>query len=232
MFLKRSYKPELMDDFSINDERIDRALIELKIINRFLGGNSTSKNGFKEISRKINLDEETILLDVGAGASDIILSLRKNYRVDKIYTLDLNGRACRFAKNNSPSLITICGNVLTLPFNKNKFDLIHASLFFHHFNENEVKNILITLLTSAKHAIIINDLRRSLFAFWGIKILTALFSKSEFVKKDGPLSVKRAFVKNDLLKILNELKINQYTIKRKWAFRWLVIIYKDKVNQF
>jgi hypothetical protein len=41
--MKRSYEPELMDDFSIRDERVDLALKELKIINKFLGGISTSK---------------------------------------------------------------------------------------------------------------------------------------------------------------------------------------------
>jgi hypothetical protein len=29
MFIKRSYSPEIMDDFSIQDERIDEALREL-----------------------------------------------------------------------------------------------------------------------------------------------------------------------------------------------------------
>lgn len=48
------------------------------------------------------------------------------------------------------------------------------------------------------------------------------------VKNDGPLSVKRAFVKGELLMILNELEIGYFLIKRKWAFRWLVIIYKNK----
>jgi hypothetical protein len=48
------------------------------------------------------------------------------------------------------------------------------------------------------------------------------------VKNDGPLSVKRAFVKKELFKILKELEIEYFLIKRKWAFRWLIIIYKNK----
>jgi hypothetical protein len=55
------------------------------------------------------------------------------------------------------------------------------------------------------------------------------FSKSEMVKNDGPLSVKRAFVKKELLEMLNDLGIKRFLIKRKWAFRWLVIIYKNKI---
>jgi hypothetical protein len=76
----------------------------------------------------------------------------------------------------------------------------------------------------SKYGIIINDLHRSTLAYSGIKILTTLFSKSEFVKNDGSLSVKRGFKKKELIRILDELNFN-YKISYKWAFRWLVIIY-------
>ena len=69
------------------------------------------------------------------------------------------------------------------------------------------------------------DLRRSVFAYIGIKILTTLFSSSVMVKNDAPLSVRRGFTKSDLLSILANLNIREFKIKRKWAFRWLIIIY-------
>ena len=101
-------------------------------------------------------------------------------------------------------------------------------MFLHHFSEEKIKDILNNLINSARYAVVINDLRRSILAYRGIKILTMLFSNSKMVKNDGPLSVKRAFVKGELLMILNELEIGYFLIKRKWAFRWLVIIYKNK----
>jgi len=75
---------------------------------------------------------------------------------------------------------------------------------------------------------IINDLRRSVWALIGIKLLTILFSKSSMVKNDAPLSVKRGFIKSELIDMLKSLKIINYKIKRKWAFRWLVAIPKDQ----
>jgi len=111
-----------------------------------------------------------------------------------------------------------------LPFKQKQFDVLHLSLFLHHFKEDEIKKILLHLEQLTKYGMIINDLQRSLFAFLGIKILTILFSKSKFVKNDGPLSVKRGFKKNELVKILDELRFN-YEIKYKWAFRWMVVIY-------
>ncbi len=230
MFLKRKYTPELMDDFTIDDERIEEALAELKIINRWLGGNSTTRSGFNKVSKILPANQVIKILDVGSGASDIILSLGQNFQQKKIFALDLNKKTCRLAKSKSKQIEVTCGNILAVPFKQGKFDLVHASLFVHHFGKEEIKKILTTLLALTNRAVIINDIHRSLLALWGIKILTSLFSKSEFVKNDAPLSVKRAFVKKELVEILNELNFHQYKIIKKWAFRWLIIIYKDAVE--
>lgn len=222
MFFKRSYQKELMDDFTINDERIDSALKELKIINRYLGGNSVTKKGLKKILIKIPSINLTKVLDVGGGASDILLSLKEKNL--KIFSADLNKRITKYVKHNSPEVEIVCANILELPFKQKQFDVIHLSLFLHHFNEKEIKEILTHLSDVAKFGMIINDLQRSILAFLGIKILTTFFSKNEFVRNDGPLSVKKGFKKIELVNILDQLKFN-YEIRYKWAFRWLVIIY-------
>jgi hypothetical protein len=103
---------------------------------------------------------------------------------------------------------------------------LHVSLFLHHFTEEEIFTLLNNFLNIVSYGIIINDLQRSVFALAGIKLLTFLFSKSKFVKNDAPLSVKRGFVRSDLITILNKLNISGYKIFWRWAFRWLIIIYK------
>ncbi len=76
--------------------------------------------------------------------------------------------------------------------------------------------------------VIINDLRRNILAYSGIKILSMIFSKSEFVKNDGPLSVRRAFTKKEFVKILSRTGVDNFIIKRMWSFRFLVIIPSDR----
>jgi ubiquinone/menaquinone biosynthesis C-methylase UbiE len=227
--MQKSYSPEIMDDFSIKDGRIDKALKELKTINYFLGGNSTTKAGIKKILKIIPGDSEVKILDAGSGASDVLLSVKHIITNPKYFCMDINIRTCNFMKANSPSFNIICGNVLKFPIKNEEYDIAHASLFLHHFSEEKIKEIMKNLINSAKYGAVINDLRRSVLAYWGIKILTMLFSKSEMVKNDGPLSVKRAFTKKELLEIINDLNIERFQIKRKWAFRWLIVIYKNKL---
>jgi len=226
MFLRRSDAPEIMDDFSIEDERVDEALKELKLINKFLGGISTSKTGLKSLIRKKHESLDLEVLDVGSGASDVMIALRRNNKKMKITGLVRNKRVCEFLKKSS-EVAVVCGDVKTLPFKFGHFDFVHASLFLHHFKEKEIRNILENLLLLSRFGLIINDLRRSIFALIGIKLLAYFFSKSKMVKNDAPLSVRRGFTKRELKNILTNLACN-YIIKRKWAFRWCIVVYKNK----
>lgn len=219
--MERSFEPELMDDTSVSKELVDEALSELKLINKYLGGNSVSQKGIELLKDK-TVKENLKVLDLGAGSSDNLLMFKEKFQMN-IFPVDLNMNICRVLKEEFPN--TINCNALVLPLKQNSFDAAHASLFFHHFNEDEIVKMLKQLKDVTRDAIVINDLRRSVLALTGIKILTSLFSKSKLVKYDAPLSVKRGFKKNELIKLLKGSGLNNFMIKRKWAFRWLVIIY-------
>ena len=66
-----------MDDFSIQDERIDEALSELKIINKYLGGISTTKSALSYFIQSQN--DELKILDIGSGSSDNLLAVKNKY---------------------------------------------------------------------------------------------------------------------------------------------------------
>lgn len=222
MLLKRSYHKELMDDTSINDARIDTAYKELHIINKFLGGISVTRSGIKYFSNPDS--NELTILDSGGGASDILYDLNNDTLSLNIYSMDLNIYACRYQKLKSGNNKIICADALKFPFKKNSFDLIHSSLFIHHLNEKEIIRLLNSFMPVVKKGIIINELRRNIFALIGIWLLTSVFSGSEFVKFDAPMSVKRAFTKKELVNIFTDAGIKNFIIKRKWAFRFLIII--------
>ncbi|HCY74977.1 MAG TPA: SAM-dependent methyltransferase [Ignavibacteriales bacterium] len=219
--MKRSYDAEIMDDFSIQDERIDKALHELKIINKFLGGISTTKSALKYFAQSVN--EELKILDIGSGSSDNLVAAKNKFQNLRIISIDKNLRALNSSEN---LLVKVNSDAFKLPFKNESYDIIHVSLFLHHFNEEQIQILLKEFLRIAARGVIINDLQRSYFALLGIKILTVLFSKSEMVKNDGPLSVKRGFTKNEVLLILANAGIANFIIKRKWAFRWMVVIKK------
>jgi len=220
--MKRSYEAEIMDDFSIQDERIDKALNELKIINKYLGGISTTKSALRYFFQ--SKKDELKIVDVGSGSSDNLLAAKIKYPNLQILSIDKNLRALSSSEN---LLEKINSDAFKLPFKNNSCDIVHTALFLHHFSEGELHFLLKEFLRAARKGIIINDLQRSYLALLGIKILTVLFSKSEMVKNDAPLSVKRGFTKLEMLKLLTDVGVTNFVIKKKWAFRWMVVIKND-----
>jgi ubiquinone/menaquinone biosynthesis C-methylase UbiE len=210
-----------MDDFSIQDERIDRALHELNIINKYLGGISTTKSALSYFIQ--SKKDELKILDIGSGSSDNLLAAKTKYPNLKIFSIDKNLRVLTNSKKLSNK---INADAFSLPLKNKSYDIVHAALFLHHFTEEQIQILIKEFLRIAERGIIINDLQRSYFALLGIKILTVLFSKSEMVKNDGPLSVQRGFTKSELVNLFSNTGIKNFIIKWNWAFRWMVVIKK------
>lgn len=219
--MKKYYEPELMDDFSIRDSRIDDALKELKIINNYLGGVSTTVSALKYFTRDKLISLK--IIDVGSGSSDNLIIAKNTYPNLQIISVDKNVSVLNYSKN---SLQKINSDAYHLPFKDECCDIVHIALFLHHFNEDQIEKLLNEFLRICKKGIIINDLQRSLLALAGIKLLTVLFSKSILVKNDAPVSVKRSFNKSEIINFLRKSGISNYIIKYKWAFRWMVVIKK------
>lgn len=218
----RSTSLEMIDDMSITDERIDDALKELKVINRFLGGDNASRVGVARLIRTLPKNLPLRMLDCGAGGSDLSSVLQSFGREVKVTALDLNLRACHHSALRAPPLSVVNGSALRLPFRDRSFDIVHASLFCHHFNSNDLRVLLAEWSRVARIGIVINDLQRSAIAFLAITILTQIFSRSEMVRHDAPVSVRRGFSKKELSEITSGY--GRVSISRHWAFRWLVSI--------
>jgi SAM-dependent methyltransferase len=218
--MQRKNDPEIMDDFSIRDERIDQALRELKTINILLGGRGTTRKGFRLLTKNKSLSGRLTVLDAGAGGADVFGNDNEPYAVT---ALDKNPRACSFLHEHSQHTV-VCGDAVNIPFKEKSFDIVHVSLFLHHFREEEIVLLMQSFMRVARRGIIINDLRRSALALFGIKILTILFSRSGMVQHDAPLSVQRGFTRSELLRILSLCSIQKFTLQRTWAFRWLVVV--------
>jgi ubiquinone/menaquinone biosynthesis C-methylase UbiE len=218
----RSRSLEMIDDMSITDERLDDALKELKVVNRFLGGGNVSRIGVARLTRTLPKNVPLRILDCGAGGSDLPRVLSSLDRRVEVTALDLNLRACQYAASNVPSSHVVNASAFRLPFRDRAFDVVHASLFCHHFGLQQLRVLLAEWSRVSRLGIVINDLERSVWAYIGITILTQLFSHSAMVRNDAPISVRRGFLRNELLEVTSGY--GQVAITRHWAFRWLVSI--------
>ena len=233
-FKHRSQQIEIMDDLDCKGQVVDQTLHELETINRLLGGNYVTLNGIDKLLCNKNKSHIYTLADLGCGGGDVLKLIAK-WAIDKRYSLNLYGidanrNIIDFAKTNSKSFPQIKYEPLDIfseSFEAKTYDIVTGTLFFHHFNSNELASFFRQLKAQVKVGFVINDIHRNWFAYYSIKWLTKFFSKSDMVKYDAPLSVLRAFRKKELIEILEKAEIKNYSLRWMWAFRWQVVV---KVN--
>lgn len=216
-----------MDDLEVAGEVVDQTLRELDFINRFLGGNKISLAAFKNLLKNT---EQATIADLGSGGGDILMTMadwsRKQGKKFSFLGIDANAHIVAYAKSNCieyEELAFECQDILSPEFARQSFDVIHCCLFTHHFTNEELIRLFRQFRAQSKVGVVINDLHRHPLAYHSIKVLTRLFSKSEMVKYDAPLSVARGFRRKELEHILHEAGIPDYNLSWKWAFRWKIV---------
>jgi 2-polyprenyl-3-methyl-5-hydroxy-6-metoxy-1,4-benzoquinol methylase len=223
----RSDQLELLDEVNIPTEDLYRNLYELEVINKNLGGHNATFKGLSYFNFKLNVHT---LLDIGSGGGDTLRAIAKSKFGKYFNTLDgadLKKDCITYANLHSRDFKTISYHEgdykLRLTQNELQYDVISNALFCHHFKDEQLIEMLKLMQYHCKLGFIINDLQRHWLAYYSIKILTALFSKSYLVKNDAPLSVARSFKKSDWEKLLAKAGIEGASIKWSWAFRYVII---------
>lgn len=239
-FSIRSYEKELLDRDDIPFADIRQNMQELDFINAKLGGHKITLQGIKSMMKRTrsgskNKNEGLSILEIGCGGGDN-LRVIKNYCKKKnisvqLSGIDINPHCIEFArsrKENEEIEFISSDYKLAEPFPRP--DIIFNSLFCHHFTDKEMAEILAWMKAHSNIGFFINDLHRHPFAYYSIKWLTGLFSKSYLVKNDAPLSVLRGFKRKELEEFIAQClppghagSMLNAQLKWKWAFRWLLI---------
>lgn len=230
-FSQRSDGIEIMDDLQCSGEVVDQTLRELEVINNWLGGNSVTIDGINKLLKRANTNKEVTIADLGCGGGDVLKEIAAWGRQKKIpfrlQGIDANPHIIDFAKSNTnryPEITYETVNIFSDDFHQREFDIVVATLFTHHFSNKDLSELFRTIVRQSTVGIVINDLHRHWFAYHSIRLLTKFLSKSAMVKYDAPLSVLRAFSRKELVSILQNAGINNFTLRWKWAFRWQIII--------
>jgi len=230
-FSKRSLLPEKMDQPEVAENEIRQALRELEIVNERLGGYSVILDALEKI--KWN-NGNVSFLDLGCGGGDMLRAIakwsKKNNKKAKLTGIDRNPVMTNYAKEHSLMFPAIDFKTMDVFDNKLldlKADVTMNSLFCHHFDKPQLVHLVKRMYQLASHHVIINDLERHWFAYYSIKALTALFSKTFLVKYDAPLSVARSLTRKEWEEILSDAGIKNYSLKWMWAWRWQIIINKN-----
>lgn len=227
-FRQRSYKKELLDSNNIPFDDIRRNMQELDFINSKLGGHDITLDGIVTLIKKqMNFNSKLSVMEIGCGGGDNLRAIRnwaeRIHLPVQLSGVDINPECIAYAKQQKRNrgiefVVSDYKNVLP----EQKPDIIFSSLFCHHFTEDELIFMLQWMKQNSRIGFFINDLHRHRLAYYSIKFLTQIFSKSYLVKNDAPLSVQRGFRRKEWNAIFEQAGISNFNCKWRWAFRWLI----------
>ena len=225
----------MLDRNDVPFEDIKRNMQELNFINTHLGGHSITIDGIKKLVNGVPLpgNPTHVICEIGCGGGDNLKAIaawcRKN-KVDATFIgIDINSDCLAIAteacKDLNATFIHSDYKAVNFP---RRPSIIFSSLFCHHFTNEELVDMLQWMRRNSTTGFFINDLHRHPIAYYAIKSLSQIFSRSYLVKNDAPLSVARGFRKKEWLTLIRAADIHKFSIKWKWAFRWLVVSLNER----
>jgi 2-polyprenyl-3-methyl-5-hydroxy-6-metoxy-1,4-benzoquinol methylase len=232
MLKQRSNQAELMDDLSLSGDELRRNLEELEVINTWLGGYKVVLDALEKLLAGYE-GPPIRIADIGCGGGDTLRHIakwarRKNIPL-QLTGIDANDFMVQYARQRCagfPEIKLEQHDVFSERFQQERYDIVVCSLFCHHFTDEQLVSMFRQLHRQAGMAVIINDLHRHWLAYHSIKLLTRFFSDSYLVKNDAPLSVWRAFRREELQRLVQEAGIDKYSLRWMWAFRWQLLLKK------
>ena len=199
--------PELMDgDCSYEDFR--DCLRSLERVNRWLLGYRPTLAWLDRLPGK--LERPVQIVDVGSGGGDLLRQIagwaRRGAIAVQLTGVDLNPYASRAAAEFTPNELRIrwvTGDALQYsPEMQVDIDVVVSSLTAHHLEDEEIIALLRWMETTARLGWYINDLERSERSSRMFGWVAGMAGWHQFVRHDGPVSFRRAFQKEDWVRLL------------------------------
>jgi ubiquinone/menaquinone biosynthesis C-methylase UbiE len=199
---------ELLDGDLTDRAALVGNLRDLARINRLTGGTQLSRRAIAALAPVGDLT----LLDVGTGGADIPASLLADAAGAgrSLHVTAVESRPevidaavlARGSLGSMPRLRLETADGRSLPYPDASFGVAHASLVLHHLDPDDAVSFLRELRRVARDGVVVNDLVRGRLAWIGAWVLVHTIATSRFTRHDGPLSVRRAYSRSELVELL------------------------------
>ena len=228
----RVREPELMDDPALAEADHLRALVALGRINTFsftasrltgeiaaLAGGSAASGSSLEI------------VDVASGGGDVTVELAR--RLEKsarwpsvdVTGVDISPRAIERARDlasRRDSRARFMLRDVTLQ-GCPPCDVAVSSLFLHHLDDDEARQLLRVMAAAVRRGIVVSDLIRSRVGLLLARVGTIMLAPSRVARVDGPRSVRAARTPAEYRTLLESAGLRGATVRRVWPERVVIV---------
>jgi len=205
---------------------LEAALADIALANRYLGGVSALLGAVEPLLRP-GLHRGTLeILDLGTGGADLPEALARRaqdlgtgVRISAVERDPATAQIAAHRVSGQPAIRVIRADAFRLPFRERAFDLVCASLFLHHFSEDEIVILLRNAARVCRGIVLVNDLRRHRVPWAFIGTASRFTFRHAMFVHDAPLSVLRGFTSDELASLARTAGLSDVTVRRRWPFR-------------
>jgi SAM-dependent methyltransferase len=226
-FSHRAHLCEQMDE-PCSFENLRNCLRDLAQVNRVTFAYRPTLQWLELIFRLSKPRRPLHIVDVGSGGGDMLRNIErwaagKGIAV-RLTGIDVNPNAVRAAREFTPidsRIRWFTGQACSMDASSNPIDIVISSLFTHHLLDDEISNFLVWMESVAEYGWFINDLHRSKTPYFAFKALGMIAHWHPFVRHDGPVSIRRAFVSEEWQEHARNagLPLDVISIKTRWPAR-------------
>lgn len=230
--LERDHHATEMIDRPASSEEIAGCLDAITRLNGLFGGRWITLRHVRRLLRSFPAQRPVTVLDVGAGAADIPVTLvrwaRRHGRVLRIFALDRGRATLAYARAYTaayPEITLIQGDALALPVRPESVDIVISAMTLHHLGPEEAPRYLAEIDGAARRGWVVNDLVRGRPAHRLVWLLTRLFTRSAMARHDGPLSILRSYTPPEVTALCEKARlfdvrvVHHLTLIRQCAVR-------------
>lgn len=199
----RCVEPELLDALAVCDPRAQRSRADLRRIHRVMGSLRIMR---RALDRATALHRPQRLLELGAGDGTLMLRLARqraaHWPALDVTLLDrLNATTARtledfFAVGWQASTVTMDLFDWLTSGSQQRWDVICANLFLHHFEPPQLQRLM-SALAARTRVFFCCEPRRSTLALTGSRLL-ALLGAGAVTRQDAVASVRAGFCAQEL----------------------------------
>jgi len=233
--LPPSREGELMDDPALPTADHQAALSALARINAVSLTVPTLARAVDTLMAECGQDDEPPrVVDLACGGGDVTVGLAAGLAAraraagrpaPRVTGLDKSptalDRARRLAASRGVAVTFLERDLATQPCPP--CDVAVSSLFLHHLDDLQARDLLATLRSAARRGVVVSDLLRSRLGLVLAVLGTSLLSSSRVARVDGPRSVRAARTLPEYRGLLESSGLSSAHLRRTWPERVLVI---------
>ena len=227
---------EWMDRPDADPELLSNTYRQFSVINRLLSGWKTIyQREIRPTARELN--RPVRILDIGCGGGDILFALHQMCKKDGIVAeltgIDPDKRSIDFASGRvsdgairffhqtaSEHAFEQASELATeLANSGERYDYVISNHLLHHLQDEEVRKLASDACDLALHQVIFNDISRSAIGYLLFQVTTPLLFRRSFISKDGLISIRRSFTRDELAQLLGE----KWSVRPMVPFRLLAV---------